>query len=840
MRASNKTRLFALSIAGLLLFPLIGKSGIWDPYELDMAEHARRIAIHVWGAKNLDVPGSLNTLPTLSDLHMGELPFTSVALGFRLFGLHDWTGRLPLALWAFAGAAVLYEVLARLVHRKAGLYACIALVTMPLYFLQARTMLGDIVSMSALIIAWSGLCGAMLDTSKGAKLIWSVTALAGLFAGFMTRGLLIGVAIPTLSAGLAWLVTRFSQPQSLSEPSGEPAPGNAKPERSDLAHTLAGVLSLLVGAGAAIYGYTLLAKTSADAPLLRLLGFSLIKKAATEATFDLPIRQLGHALFPWSAFLPFAFGRLFHTPAASDPKAQDRESTLRVSLLIGATLSLAAIAFLSPRAGALPYPAVGLLAAIAALSIHDLEQGAPPSRTTAIGTLLLAFVLYRDLTLTPDKALAAFVVDKPTFPKSFELQSGLLLRISVLLFVAFAALAWIETPQRKAAKGLRAYIADRTAAYKEILAELGRVWNGNLAFTGLVLEAAFIGLGAMLFAGSKLHWTPVAKLPKNFVQYGLNAWWALPLALALMLPLFDVLRDGYRGVAERLRFPRAAGMLLGALLAGSTLSVIYYPALAAQLSPKEVFDSYTRVRKSGEPLALLGVQSRTATYYQGGGEVESFSDVPRAFGWLTAESLERRFLVARADDLPRLNSLYRRAFKQNIPVIDGRSSQILLISNTLENQANQNSLAGIVLDTEPKPAVPLDVQLEDQLEVLGWEVTDNKGRLQEFVIPQTSYHLRTYYRVLKPVTGNWKAFLHIDGYQRRYNGDHSILDGRYPMNLWHPADVVMDDYIFQLEPNFTPGDYTVYFGLFSGETRLRVSRGANHENRIIGGALRVR
>ena len=85
-----------------------------------------------------------------------------------------------------------------------------------------------------------------------------------------------------------------------------------------------------------------------------------------------------------------------------------------------------------------------------------------------------------------------------------------------------------------------------------------------------------------------------------------------------------------------------------------------------------------------------------------------------------------------------------------------------------------------------------------------------------------------------------KAFLHIDGFQRRYNGDHSVLEGKYAMNLWQVGDVVVDDHEFQLEPNFTPGDYGVYFGFFSGETRFRVSRGENHENRVMGGTLHVR
>ena len=128
-RSPRLIPLAALGIAALILFPLLGKSGIWDPYELDSAELARRIAVNVWGARELELPGSLNTLPTLTDLKMGELPFTSMALGFKLLGLHDWTGRLPLALWGFAGAATLYAFFARLVSKKAGLYAAAALVT---------------------------------------------------------------------------------------------------------------------------------------------------------------------------------------------------------------------------------------------------------------------------------------------------------------------------------------------------------------------------------------------------------------------------------------------------------------------------------------------------------------------------------------------------------------------------------------------------------------------------------------------------------------------------------------------------------------------------------------
>ncbi|MFS8071178.1 MAG: hypothetical protein ACMG6S_32825, partial [Byssovorax sp.] len=107
--SSLASRVLAYAVAAIVLFPFLAKSGIWDPYELDAADLGRRIAVRVFHAASLEIPGSVSALPTLTDLRMGELPFTSMALGFRAFGLHDWTGRLPLAIWGFLGVVALYE-----------------------------------------------------------------------------------------------------------------------------------------------------------------------------------------------------------------------------------------------------------------------------------------------------------------------------------------------------------------------------------------------------------------------------------------------------------------------------------------------------------------------------------------------------------------------------------------------------------------------------------------------------------------------------------------------------------------------------------------------------------
>ncbi|WP_437875039.1 glycosyltransferase family 39 protein [Sorangium sp. So ce513] len=849
----GRARLVALALAALALLPLLGKSGIWDPYELDRADLARRIAIHAFGARGLDLAGSAGQMPTLTDLGMGELGFTSMALGFRLFGLHDWAGRLPLALWGLAGALVLHELLARLVDRKAGLYGVAVLVTMPLYVMQARTMLGDIVTMASLTMAFSGLTGALLEGARAAPAAqraamiapaaWLAIGVLGLAAGYLSRGLLIGVAVPALGAGLTWLVLRTSGAWSAPEGT-RAAPGD-----------LVGGAALLLGVAAAAQGASLLTGASAGEPLQRALGVALLGKPPVESTFDLTLRQLGHALFPWSAFLPFAIGRIFRAPAAAPGAAVagpglGAEAGLRIALVVTSALAYGAFALLAPHAGALPFSAPALLAAIAALAIRDLERGAPPSRALAVGCSVLAFVLYRDLVLSPDRALRVFSVDKPVFPKSFEDEAASAMRLVLLVFAGLVALTWFEEQPSAPGRGFRAWARRLADQVQAGAAELARIWNGNLLFMLIVLEAALVGVGAMLFVGKRIGWGTVARMPNHLAAYGMNAWWALPLLLAVAPVALLAARDAFRFAVARAAAPRALGTLLAGLIAGSLLSFWYYPALAAQLSPKEVFESYEALRRPGEPLATLGVRSRAAAYYQGG-EIASFSDAQQAFAWLTAPGpasaadgapapAGRRWLVVKSDELPRLNSLFRKHHGRNLPVLDGRSSQIVLASNDLGGRPNESWLGRVVLDEPATPANRVEAMFEDQLEVLGWELTDDEGRAVPSVVPQKTYRLRTYFRVHRPITGNWKMFVHIDGFQRRYNGDHPVIEGRYPLSLWQPGDVVVDDHELKLEPNFTPGDYTLYFGFYAGETRFEVTAGPEHDNRVRGGVIRVR
>src|SRR5580704_14679713 len=206
----------ATVVPALFFFGLLSRSGLWDPYELNVADLARRLALNLYGASGLALTGADNSLPHLNDLGRPQLPFSSIALGFKLFGLHEWAGRLPLALWGFLGVLATYAFVARLFDRRTGAYAAVVLSTMPLYFVQARSILGDICTMAGLAMAFGGLAVAAFDRDEGgptnwrARLPWIGMAAVGLFAGFESRGALLGLGVPLLGVGLAWGASRVA------------------------------------------------------------------------------------------------------------------------------------------------------------------------------------------------------------------------------------------------------------------------------------------------------------------------------------------------------------------------------------------------------------------------------------------------------------------------------------------------------------------------------------------------------------------------------------------------------------------------------------------------------
>jgi 4-amino-4-deoxy-L-arabinose transferase-like glycosyltransferase len=902
----------------LLLFfflPPLTKSGLWDPYELNVADLSRRIALNLYNATNLALDGADNSLPHLNDLGRPQLPFSSIAAGFKLFGLVEWAGRAPLALWGLLGVLATYAFVARLFDRRTGAYASIALSTMPLYFVQARSMLGDVCTMAGLAMAFGGLAVGAFDrddngpTSFNRRLPWLVMAGAGLFVGYESRGGLLGLGVPLLGVGLGWGASRVA----------------ARSKTPDLAGDMIGAVSLLAGAYVAAMAARAIAAPGDTKDLNMWIGTAL-HVPTKYPTYEYYVGAIGHALAPWSAFLPFAFGRLLLAGPGTTGPAGERESLTRTAVLVGSAVALVAHGFLVPRTDLVAFSGPALCAVACAVAIRDFERGANASIAVGLGTLLIAAVLHHDFHELPEKAYMAFGVTGATFPESFKNTALDLWWVVLGGFALCAFLTWVERDAKRTPFDPQTYV--------KVLRALREAYDGMLALLYFATIAGASLAGLFVFIGSRTHarWMPA--MSSNIRDDVLNAWWVVTLAPLVIFAivfacdvwlwafqrskaftpasltrgfepfeeligrLFDRSAPGAavekRGVYEwivlvilsvlmiltipliagaawyqvfgklyvavLLAIPsgvafflvmgvvgdvlrhRASGLALGGAVVGFVLCFFYYPALANQLSPKEVFESYRHVCP-GAPLALLGVGGKTAAYYAGG-QPQTLNDPTAAYNWLVGGGTQRRCLAMKAEELPKLNQLWREHAtepKTNLPVLDARSSQILLAASTLgSSDRNENPLSSMVLTSMPHPQRPIDANMDDKLEVIGVDLVDDRGKLVDGIAAGKTYHLRTYYKVLAPVTTEWEAFIHIDGYHRRHNGDHKPMNGKYPMSLWLPGDLVMDDHEFKLEPNFTPGTYTIYFGLFVGDTRLKVKSGPNDgDNRINGGPLKV-
>jgi hypothetical protein len=806
----------ALVLAVLGLARGITAGALWDPHDITFAELARRIALNLLGARGLFVPGADNSLPIRSDLGRGELPFTTVALGFRWLGLSEWAGRLPLTAWSLLGLGSIYAALRRLWDGRAALYALLVLATTPLYFLQARVLFGEAVTFAAFAMAWSGLAVACLgsDVSGRARFGFTALGVVGLYAGFWCRGPIVSVAAPALAVGLVGCLRAGALSQRLL--------------------SWGTLLVGLVALGLGIEGLLLTAR-SFDYSVF--VGSALITTPELP-TFDVPLGNLAHAAFPWSAAAPLALGLVCQT---TDATSSRRAVTLAAGF--GLALSLASAAWLSSSFGVCSVPGVCCFAVLVGGALRELDASALGSRLLGLTTAALAIIIGFDLRANSEKAFSAFGLSGVALPETLERASSWLwvgggLGLAVICALCFYEQTAADAPQPRFVR----------AEYGRVLTTLQTLWDGNLVFAGLVLEAALVGFLLLTAVSERLVPLPELDTFGSFTRKAV-AVSAVCVPLTPLVPLAsmlvrDVARSAFDGVLPHalrgLTLSRAQGVLVAFALTAGAASFGFYPALARQLSPKEPFERYHELRRAGEPLAVLG-QRKETPLYQGAPDAASVDDVDAAFAWLTAQPRQRRWLVIRRADLPELSSQHRALRGENLPVLDARSSEILLASSELRaGERDENPLSTLVSSRVPLQQHPLHAVLDGKLEVLGWSVRDLAGELAPSVVPTKSYRFTICYRVLAPLSGSWQSFVHVDGLQRRFNADHELLDGKYPLRLWRQNDIISDTTEVTLGPNFSPGSYHVYFGLFSGDRRLPVSEGRADEDRIVAGTLQVR
>lgn len=718
-----------------------------------------------------------------------RLPVLPIRLGVKLLGSSELGARLPMAGLGLLSLLSLVYLGAQLGRVRAAALGGMALLTMPVLFLSSRQASLTLLPLLAQIVAVAGLLGLcwprpgrrVLDVALG-----SVLAAIGLGLGLLASGSLVGVATPAAAVALSLVL--------------------------------------------------------ADGPLLG----ELLASALFGASLIMPAREMARLAQP------------------------ERKQ------LLGAAIGLIAI---------------GGVAA----GIDALQQRGRPRRGLWLAAIVLGVGLCWALP-AGGPGYSPWLAGLPRWPLTREIQIDSLIRSigffafpwSALLPLAFAALLGRSTEssdEEASAPPAGTATADRRAGLAQILplawfgigyvlstlhagtiGETGLVAVGALALAlGLYLEALLLGRAggvlAGLFGGFLLcaigrdfFFQPEqylsAQLTETLRWPGplLGAAQALSSVGLVLAAAFGVIiglspkgalariRSGAPG-RERLRSLLVPTAIVLPLLTALVTVHVLVPAVTRHVSFRGLFTRFKQL--GGGQLAVFGAPQGgggSKIYGQKSQQVHSINEL---FDFLhkPGPSGERSFAIIGASELASVDQF---SFQSQRPyvVIDDSNSQILLLAAQVRaGEEDRNPLRRLISNTRPQPKTAVSATFEDYVELIGYDLPAEISRGEE--IP-----LRLYFRVLKPLGGGYKVFVHFDGMGSRFNGDHVPLDGKYPTPYWTSGQYIIDEHrVPTSRLNQAPGYYQVFTGFWPGGdgARLKVSAGAHEpDHRVRLGMVRIK
>lgn len=195
-----------------------------------------------------------------------------------------------------------------------------------------------------------------------------------------------------------------------------------------------------------------------------------------------------------------------------------------------------------------------------------------------------------------------------------------------------------------------------------------------------------------------------------------------------------------------------------------------------------------------------------------------------------------------------LNHAFRRQTGgRHIPIIDDRSSRILLATSELRpGEVDKNPILSSLIDEAEftrrthaglvrgnSAAEPLGGMAvwDDGLALVGYAV-------EPWVVQRgKKFKLILYFHVTKPVTQSYKIFVHADRGGNRIHTDHwplAVSQGKegkhcvgcFQTDHWMTGDIVVDVYEREVPFGAPTGEHDLFFGLFNpddGDKRIKVT-----------------
>jgi hypothetical protein len=128
---------------------------------------------------------------------------------------------------------------------------------------------------------------------------------------------------------------------------------------------------------------------------------------------------------------------------------------------------------------------------------------------------------------------------------------------------------------------------------------------------------------------------------------------------------------------------------------------------------------------------------------------------------------------------------------------------------------------------------PLEANLSDQVELLGYDLDTTElkagGKLA----------LTLYWKALSEMETSYTVFIHLLDAEDKIWGQRDSLPGNntLPTTGWLPGEIIIDQYEVPVQPDASPGQYTIEIGMYQAKTGQRLSvinqEGQVTDNRVL-------
>lgn len=851
--------LLVLALGMLVLLPGLGGYGFWEPHEIRVADQARaRVAEAPDAAETPDAADeqAADEADRGARAEDGTPPLTewSVGQGIARVRSDELGARLPLALLGLAAVVVAFFLGRRLASPRAGLFSALVMLALPLLLFQSRQLMSQIGVVTGSGLVMLGLVGLAWPPQGRMRPPWQYAVDVALVAlgaimSYYAAAALLGLVVPFGAAALACLAgLRAAAPPAApdEQPPGMSRPGPTLAGLAVMAAGLAvavaagplglgrtgrlGLAVLPTALGALLFLYGILARrrrpghgaeqrwqrihlgaTAALAGAVALGALAVVLYQVFDLRNPIPGTRalLGYSIVPASNPVPILGG------------------TWRVSDDLSATF---ATLFEQIAFGLFPW---SVLAPIAL--VHLATAGARRGRRAWTGLVPFCW------------ALLAWVV-----------ASILARKVGPTLFPAPVAVA----------VGIGMWLDDLMSAREQADATDESDPDARRRFgvpLHLPLVAVFVLVGAVVLGKDMLTFpeqmtsitasvtdagaAAVIEYPADLRVLGIPAKaWHLIFGVLFGAALAGNLWQWHRHRTRAARFSiehilsrygmhvaLAVGVLYGLFLIHG-----WVPAMSRKLSSKHIFSVYRDLRDSDGRLGVMGNPGSGIDYYAGG-PYETLRGRDELLAFMRQPA--RVFALAPASELCAIHRAVQGGpGQQRYHVLDDSNAKFLLLSNQLgQGESDRNPLARAIVREAPQGIeMPLQVDFDGRVELIGVDMPDAVDR-------GDSFEMTLYFRVRKPVGGNWKIFAHFDGGGMRFQGDHGPINDRCSTSYWQPGDYIVDTFTVEAgNVTYAKTTYSVLVGFFRGSNGnwsnmpVQSARGPAGQSLSIGSDQRVR